>query len=162
MDKRSRIARSFKDSIGWLFFTSLIGMAQILLVYLLSIATTDIPFDPTTWFKNGAFITFALTLISAIFFDVYYQKQHSKTRNSSFLMIHDKYFGGIYFMFLPWIILVMTCVTTIVHEFADRLNLQNLAIFTHVQIAGVITSYFYAFYYKFCSFYIGLASHDNY
>lgn len=152
MEKLRKVKRSLIDSLLWVGLTSFIGFTQILLAYFIALLVDGVNFHLQDWVKNGAIVAFSLALVSSIFFDRHFQLKHSP-------LIEDgksnKAFESLFYKLLPWIIVAVVVVSTLLSFLVDDDKINKEYLF-NMQVASIILSYMYTLYYKFWTYYIGL------
>lgn len=164
MKKNEIIKIAIIDSLLWLWLTSLIGFMQICLYYMLSVIMTDRIFELENWIINGTIIAFSLALVSSIYFDNHFQEKHyklilraaNKDSNVNSDSRHKEYFGSLFYKLVPWFLILMVAITTLLSVFAEASSI-NKRLLIETQITGVVLAYIYTIYYKYCSFAMGLS-----
>ncbi len=156
LNKIKNVLTSIRDSAIWIFLTSAIGLVQIIIYFIVGLLAKDIDFSFYEWIKNGTLITFSLALVSSIFFDAHFQKTHAKSKNPDLDLKLS--FDGLVYKLFPWFVVIAVVLTTLLNTipFHGRIDKEMLQM---IQIWIVVLSYIYTFYYKFCSYYLGLSNH---
>ena len=119
MENKEKIVLSLRDAFLWVVLTSVVGLVQVILYAMVASFVSSVSFDFFDWVKNGAIIAFSLALVSSIFFDTHFQKEHRKYSQNKNSPVVDKYFGGLVYKLLPWLIVLMVTFSTMLDYVCD-------------------------------------------
>lgn len=134
------IAKSILDSIIWLLLTTLVGLVQIWIYFILSLMIKDIQFELLAYFKNGMFLLFSMALVASIYFDIHYIEK----------ITADRLGNNIIFKLFPWAVVGMTCLSVICQIFPqEKLKIYNIQF---IQYCTFLLAISYSLVYKYIIF----------